>query len=840
MTQVRSLAARLADPEQAVAARAELRALLERLSAGTNVAQGAGAQGQDPSLTPGDAWAFVTGTCLLLRPAVDGAAGAAGDLPEAMLERARHVAERYGEQSGDKALGAWLAYEGAAYHFRRGGFERSIELARAAATPVGAAPGRTEFAARHLASEALRRVARWDEALAELRGLEERLDQAEVREGLGAEAWNASRAALHGARGDVLRRMGLVDLAAPEFESEESAARAANDPRAIASSVLHQADLWLLREQFGRAAMNVREVLSDPKRAQLGPEVLAQLRLTLGIALSESARESAGVSRQSKLQAEAREALESVAQGSGALEQHQLTADVTLIDLSLRSGDLKGAQTSLERAMVRARRIDPEEDLHETLLLRTQEARLSLARGEGELEASAVSMRRVFARLLEQWSSTPARPGGIGFLNLGNRREVLSTLMRIELASGPGGVERALEHWFRAEAQGSLARDRGWTPTSLAEVRERLLAPERGALVYLPAKDRSHLFVLDREVALHCELPSKDELRRPVDALLSALSLSRAAATDSGARARELQELSRVLGSLMVPEVARERLERWSGVSVVGLGLLGNPPLECLTPSEGQPLGLRIAVDRLPSLALGVHLARRAVRGKESPAAAPEFDLALVATLEPSRAARQLLGEAELFSAGSGDFERLQAGFEEPRVLSLTGSAATPRALFEAAPKTSILHVLAHGVYDPERERGAALALAPQDEQHAGLVGCEELERELERASALVILSACGAARSPLRYGDDGGAGLASAFLAAGAQCVVQSPRAVEYDATLRLMTALHAELRAGLPPAEGLRAARARIAAESDPLQNFYFAQFEVVGLGHADFGLR
>ena len=51
-------------------------------------------------------------------------------------------------------------------------------------------------------------------------------------------------------------------------------------------------------------------------------------------------------------------------------------------------------------------------------------------------------------------------------------------------------------------------------------------------------------------------------------------------------------------------------------VDLVGLDLLGWTPFECLPLSPGRSIGLEKAVDWLPSLALGVHFAKRAAAAR--------------------------------------------------------------------------------------------------------------------------------------------------------------------------------------------------------------------------------
>ena len=124
--------------------------------------------------------------------------------------------------------------------------------------------------------------------------------------------------------------------------------------------------------------------------------------------------------------------------------------------------------------------------------------------------------------------------------------------------------------------------------------------------------------------------------------------------------------------------------------------------------------------------------------------------------------------------------------------------------------------MIAHGVHDGSRERPAGLVLASAAggegaaEATGAVAWCEDLERST--IAPCVVLASCGAARGPLRRGDDGIAGLAGALHAGGARAVVLSRSDVEYRATLRLVAAFLARVADGAAPAEALRAARAEL----------------------------
>ena len=447
-----------------------------------------------------------------------------------------------------------------------------------------------------------------------------------------------------------------------------------------------------------------------------------------------------------------------------------------------------------------------------------------------ELKPRLADTQRGFDGLLEQWATTGIRAGGIGFFGETNRREITSALIRLELAIDPeNGPELAFAELLRAEALGSVARREGLSAATLNEVRAELLDDQRGVLFYVPARDRSHLFAFDRHTMLHRELAADHVVERVVASLQSLLS--RLPGTDARARethARALEGTATAVAAALLPDDVRALMSRWDGVTVLGLDLFGAPPFECLPLGEdGELLGQILAVDRAPSLAVGLDLVRRAQGVRVGRA------MTLVANLAPSAQALSLgAGVVGAVTLDEGLLEPLTAPFESVRVL--INEAARRGVLDDVDPQsTAVLHVLVHGVHDGALERGALLAFAPDGEHDSGLVSCEDIEK-LPRMAPLVILSSCGSGRGPRRVGDDSLTHLGGAFLSVGARAVILAPNAVELGTTLELMTLVHEEVVGGASPASALRRARTELVAGRDPLEVFHLAQFTVVGLGH------
>lgn len=142
-----------------------------------------------------------------------------------------------------------------------------------------------------------------------------------------------------------------------------------------------------------------------------------------------------------------------------------------------------------------------------------------------------------------------------------------------------------------------------------------------------------------------------------------------------------------------------------------------------------------------------------------------------------------------------------------PDARVVLGGDATSARLREQLPGPAILHLACHGLYRPANPLFSALRLADRWVSAAEIL-------DLDLGGALVTLSACESGR-PSRDAAEP-IGLAWSFLAAGASGVVVSQWLVDDDATASLMSAMYANLAAGLAPAEALRQAQLATAAGS------------------------
>lgn len=414
----------------------------------------------------------------------------------------------------------------------------------------------------------------------------------------------------------------------------------------------------------------------------------------------------------------------------------------------------------------------------------------------------------------------PAREGGFGFQAWRQRRLLLGERIALELAleEGEAGIEAALALVLEEQALGSMARLLAAEPGSPKRLRAELCGAQNGLLVYAPALEGLHLFVLDGRGSRHAYLPWMHEFEPGPRALLARLETSPDPLTPEARRESQaaIEGLASELAARLLPQVARDALAGWEGVYVCGLDLAGGIPVECL-PLDGRPLGLRLNVASLPSLPVGLALARRAREAPER----TELELLLLAAPEhdPSFGAPIPLARDQEAA--------LAAGYRRRTVLR--GGDASLAGLVQALARggPDVLCLLVHGKNDPTRELSGGLVLA------GGPVWCEELLAPSWTSPALVVLAACGSARGPRRVGDDGLAQLAGAFFQRGARCVLQARTDLALEPALAQLAGLGAELAQGRSPAAALRAARAELARSERFDHPFYLQALSAVGLG-------
>jgi hypothetical protein len=141
----------------------------------------------------------------------------------------------------------------------------------------------------------------------------------------------------------------------------------------------------------------------------------------------------------------------------------------------------------------------------------------------------------------------------------------------------------------------------------------------------------------------------------------------------------------------------------------------------------------------------------------------------------------------------------------------LTNSAATAEAVSRLAASVDVLHVAAHGQHSAENPLFSGLQLAD------GLWFGYDID-QLAAVPDVVLLSACEVGRSTVRWGEEL-IGMATAWLHAGARCVIASAAAVADEAAYDALVSVHHGLAQGLPPPAALAAAVPPATADRPPV---------------------
>jgi tetratricopeptide (TPR) repeat protein len=168
----------------------------------------------------------------------------------------------------------------------------------------------------------------------------------------------------------------------------------------------------------------------------------------------------------------------------------------------------------------------------------------------------------------------------------------------------------------------------------------------------------------------------------------------------------------------------------------------------------------------------------------------------------------------------------------------LLGKAATEGAVRERVAEAGIVHLAAHGYYNPVAPLSSLIALAPDDPStgsgqattYDGWLTVGEVYGLDLSQTDLVVLSACQTQLGELSAGDEL-VGLTRAFIFAGTPTVVASLWNVDDEATSLLMERFYTHLKEGISKAEAMRQAQLETMAEyPDP---YYWAAFVMSGDG-------
>lgn len=208
-------------------------------------------------------------------------------------------------------------------------------------------------------------------------------------------------------------------------------------------------------------------------------------------------------------------------------------------------------------------------------------------------------------------------------------------------------------------------------------------------------------------------------------------------------------------------------------VVITAPGVLAGLPWNMLTGARGRAITVAASTTRW-------------VRGRRDP-----MPSATAAFAVGPRIAR---GEEEAAAGAAAWGERADV---------LTGETASVDAVTAAAGRADVLHIAAHGRQAVDNPLFSAVQLAD------GALFGYDIDR-MPTVPRTVVLSACEAGRSAVRWGEEA-VGMTRAWLHAGAQVVVAAPVIVADDDACEVLGALHGGLARGVAPAVALAEATER-----------------------------
>jgi CHAT domain-containing protein len=338
------------------------------------------------------------------------------------------------------------------------------------------------------------------------------------------------------------------------------------------------------------------------------------------------------------------------------------------------------------------------------------------------------------------------------------------------------------------------------------------LEPDQVLLQYLITDTRSTVFVVTTDTVQALDL---DNGRGELGSLVEFARRAMDRPGTSPATSLWRTPLRRLYHHLVEPVERAGLLEGKRRLVIVPHGELHFLPFSALLHHDGvrdRFLVERFELSYAPSATVWLQLAEReAVPPAGGVLALAPRPAALPASRDEVQAIRRIYG---------------------PRATLLMGRAATKRALRDAAPDHSILHLATFGILNKHNPLFSFVELAPA-EGNDGRLEVHEVHG-LQLAGQLVVLSACQTALGSGAVGDvppgDDWVGLVQAFLYAGAGSVLASLWPVEDRATAQLMAHFYRRLAAGASEAEALAGAQRAMLGDRATVHPFRWAGFVLV----------
>lgn len=350
----------------------------------------------------------------------------------------------------------------------------------------------------------------------------------------------------------------------------------------------------------------------------------------------------------------------------------------------------------------------------------------------------------------------------------GGRRAAFDLLQRIKA--------RTLE-----ERASSASPSRSVTAERL---QHRVLRPGELVLDVFPAGDGVLVFAITTRTLRLVTLPDAAGLHERIDRWIELVR-------DPSPDAASLRDAAGAAISAVLLAPVRDLVAGSTRLVVSGGGIVDDLPLALLPASPGgEPLAVRVAIASTPSLST---FARLRTAARPATTTAP---LVIAGPFAPD--GRRLRGVDEETSWLRGRYEGVRAF--EPRTI------AARRTVFAAMSSASVVHVAAHFGAAPDNPWRAGVLLGDPAREDGWLRPASLAGVKL--GSRLVVLAGCASAGTF----DDGLSaerGLATAFIASGAQAVVGTLWPVEDAASVEFVRRFYAAMDEGRDAASALARAQ-------------------------------
>ena len=337
------------------------------------------------------------------------------------------------------------------------------------------------------------------------------------------------------------------------------------------------------------------------------------------------------------------------------------------------------------------------------------------------------------------------------------------------------------------------------------------LDSETTLVEYYTTQDRAFAFVITKSSFKSIPLPNASQAN--LDNRIAVFSNNRKPKKDEMDNSEAQLALKELHQWLIAPVQAHLKTRK---LVVVPHGILHTLPFAALTDGN-RYLNEDYALSTLPSASILQFL-----KGKRKPNANTILALGEPEIAEPLKDLPFAKPEVEAI-----------AGLY--KTTPLLGKNATEQAIWQKSGNVGILHLAAHGEYNPSNPLFSTIYLAGNrqtatDSHSDGRLEAREVYDLDLKATNLVVLSACETQKGKRSTGDEV-VGFSRAFIYAGTPSIIATLWSVDDEASGLLMQKFYKHLKGGMEKAEALRQAQIEIRTDPKYRHPYYWAAFTLTG---------